>query len=188
VITSILFRRDETRGFSLLEVLVSLTILMVGILAIVFFFSQPLEAARNAEYRTKAALYAQMKAEEIRRDDDTSNTLIRAIESLTVPTAPITFPQDPNLAYQFSGRTIQYPGVSPNGDPGVARVIIRYSAEYRQSANTDKDVLYELRFGPKSASSQPARPDAAGASGRYDYRRDHHRRIRGGLHSDASRP
>jgi prepilin-type N-terminal cleavage/methylation domain-containing protein len=148
VILQTWIRRMGARGFSLLEVLVSLTILMVGILAIVFFFSQPLEAARNAEYRTKAALFAQMKAEEIRRDDDTTNTLIRTIEALTVPTTPITFPQDPNLAYQFSGRTILYPGVSPQGDPGVARVIIRYSAEYRVSTNPDKDVLYELRFGP----------------------------------------
>jgi type II secretory pathway pseudopilin PulG len=140
--------RNRTAGFSLLEVLVSLTILMVGILSIVFFFAQPLDAARNAEHRTKAALYGQMKAEEIRRDDDTSNTLIRTIEALTVPTTPVDFAQEPNLAYQFSGRTILYPGVSPQGDPGVARVIIRYSTAYRQSTNTDKDVLYELRFGP----------------------------------------
>ena len=138
----------KNRGFSLLEVLVSLTILMIGVLSIIFFFSQPLETARKAEYRTKAALYAQMKAEEIRRDDDTSNTLIRSIEQLTSPTASITFAQEPNLAYQFSGRTILYPGLSPAGDPGVARVIVRYSPTYRQSTNSDKDVLYELRFGP----------------------------------------
>jgi prepilin-type N-terminal cleavage/methylation domain-containing protein len=138
----------KSRGFSLLEVLVSLTILMIGVLSIIFFFSQPLETARKAEYRTKAALYAQMKAEEIRRDDDTSNTLIRTIEMLTAPTDPVTLAQEPNLAYQFSGRTILYPGLSPAGDPGVARVIVRYSSSYRQSTNTDKDVLYELRFGP----------------------------------------
>lgn len=137
-----------TRGLTLIEVMISLAILLVGVLAVVYFFPQTLQSAARAEYRTKAAVLAQMKAEEIRRDDDTTHTLIHAIEQMQVPSTPVTFSQEPNLAYQFSGRTILYEGETPAGDPGVARVIVRYSPEYRVSNNPNKDVLYELRFGP----------------------------------------
>jgi type II secretory pathway pseudopilin PulG len=140
--------RNHSAGLTLLETMVALGILLVGILAIVFFFPQQLQTAANAEYRTKAAVLAQMKAEELRRDDDTTHTLIHAIESLQAPTTPVTFSQEPNLAYQFSGRSILYEGETPAGDPGVARVIVRYSPGYRVSSNPNKDVLYELRFAP----------------------------------------
>lgn len=140
--------QQNSRGITLIEVMISMAILLIGVLAIVFFFPQTLQSAATAEYRTKAAVLAQMKSEEIRRDDDTTHTLIHAIESLQSPTAPVTFPQDPNLAYQFSGRSILYEGETPAGDPGVARVIVRYSPEYRVSNNPNKDVLYELRFAP----------------------------------------
>lgn len=141
--------RRSSYGFSLLEVLVSLAILLIGIVAIIFFFPQSLEAARRAEDRTKAAVLAQMKAEEIRRDDNSNNDLVNAIRTMSAPTAPITFAQEPDLAYQFSGTSILYAGESgPNGEPGIARVIIRYSPEFRRSNNPNRDVLYELRFGP----------------------------------------
>ncbi len=136
------------RGFSIVEVIVAVAILMIGILSIVFLFPTTLRSARLTEMQTRATFLAQMKAEEIRRDDDTSSTPVRAIENLATPTAPITFPQDTELAYQFSGRTLLYEGETPDGDPGVARVIIRYAPEFRQSADPTKDVLYELRFGP----------------------------------------
>ena len=142
------YRTSARTGFSLLEAIVSLSILLVGIVLIVLLFPGFLISARDAEHETKAVVLAQMKAEEIRRDDDTSNTLVNAIRNLNAPTAPITFTQDPELAYQFSGTTILYGGQTPEGDPGVARVIIRYSPQFRQSSSPNKDVLYELRFGP----------------------------------------
>lgn len=136
------------RGFTLLEAIVSLSILLVGIVLILTLFPRFLMSARDAEMETKAVMLAQMKAEEIRRDDDTSNTLVLAIQNLTAPTAPVEFTQEPTLAYQFSGNTILYGGVTPQGDPGVARVIVRYSPNFRVSSNPNNDVLYELRFGP----------------------------------------
>jgi type II secretory pathway pseudopilin PulG len=135
-------------AFTLLEAIVSLSILLVGIVMILVLFPRFLISARDAEHETKAVMLAQMKAEEIRRDDDTSNTLVNAIRNLPSPTAPVEFTQDPELAYQFSGTSLLYGGVTPEGDPGVARVIIRYSPNFRQSTSPNKDVLYELRFGP----------------------------------------
>ena len=47
----------------------------------------------------------------------------------------------------FSGVSVKYAAEEedpddPRDDPGVARVIIQYSAEFRP----EQDVLYELRF------------------------------------------
>lgn len=142
-----MIRGNGTRGVSLLEAIVSLSILLVGIIMILTFFPRFLVAARDAEMETKAVMLAQLKAEEIRRDDDTSGTLVMAIRNLTVPTQPMQFTQAPELAYQFSGRSILYEGQTPEGDDGVARVIIRYAPQFRVSNNPDHDVLYELRFG-----------------------------------------
>lgn len=139
---------NRARGVSLLEAIVSLSILLIGIVLILIMFPRFLVASHDAEMETKAVMLAQMKAEEIRRDDDTSGTLVNAIRSLNQPTPPIQFTQEPELAYQFSGTSILYEGTTPAGDPNVARVIIRYSADYRVSNNPNQDVLYELRFGP----------------------------------------
>lgn len=142
------FPIKPVKGFSLLEAIVALTILIAGVVGIIFMFPQVLGNARHSEMQTRAVFLAQRKAEEIRRDDDVANTLINAIRDSNTPTAPVTFPQDPELAYQFSGQSILYDAASPEGTPGVARVIVRYSPEFRTSSNPDKDVLFELRFAP----------------------------------------
>lgn len=139
---------NKKRGVSLLEAIVSLSILLGGIVMILLVFPRFLVAANEAELETKAVMLAQMKAEEIRRDDDTSGTLVNAIRNLTEPTYPVEFAQESQLAYQFSGTSILYTGTSPAGDAGVPRVIIRYSPNFRVSSSPNKDVLYELRFGP----------------------------------------
>jgi prepilin-type N-terminal cleavage/methylation domain-containing protein len=141
-------RIDHRRGYTLIEVLVALAILLAGVLAIVMFFPRTLSASAEAVLVTEAAVLAQMKAEEIRRDDDVQGSLVKAISQRTTPTDGIPFVQEPNLAYSFSGRTVLYPADQPNdGDPrnddGVARVLIRYAKSYRST----EDVIYELRFG-----------------------------------------
>jgi Tfp pilus assembly protein PilV len=125
---------------------VGLSILTAGLLAILAIFPHTLRAQREAELLTIAASLAQMKAEEIRRDDDQQKSLITEIKKMTEPSSPIIFPGEPRLAYSFSGQTILYTqGVDPadpRTTPGIARVIIRYSPDYRSS----QDVVYELRF------------------------------------------
>lgn len=134
------------RGLSLLEVLVAAGILTAGMLSILAIFPYTVKAQTDAELLTKAATLAQMKAEEIRRDDSTDARLVQAIQDLAAPTAPIAFLNEPRLTYSFSGQTILYQDVTNPGDPriagGVARVIIRYAPTYRPT----QDVIYELRF------------------------------------------
>ena len=94
---------------------------------------------------SRAALLAQMKAEEIRRDGDRAERLLNAIRALNTPSDIITFPNHPKFAYCFCGISLIDPRDDPDDprdDHGVARVIVMYSLEYRGS----NEVLYELRF------------------------------------------
>ena len=54
---------------SLLEVMVALGILTAGILSIMAIFPYTIKAQQEGELLSEAAALAQMKAEEIRRDD-----------------------------------------------------------------------------------------------------------------------
>jgi len=139
-------RSGRRRGFSLLEVIVGLSILTAGILAVMTIFPLTLRGQRDAELLTIAAALGQMKVEEIRRDDDRTGRLVSEIRNLTTPSDPIVFPIEPRLSYSFSGRTIRYANTGIPDDPraadSVARVIIRYSPQYRAS----QDVVDEVRF------------------------------------------
>ena len=141
------------RGFSLVEALVSITIFLVGAVLIVFLFPRALEAAREAELQTKAAFLAQMKAEEIRRDDDQLRTLGQMIAGLTDTTDPVVFSQEEDLSYVFSSRSILYRNENPpvpEGDDNVARVLIlrNRGGKPPQKPIQPRDVIYELRFAP----------------------------------------
>lgn len=149
------------RGFTLIEVLISLTILFVGILLIIFLFPRTLRESIDAELLTKAALLAQQKAEEIRRDDDQQRTMYFAIARRQRPTVPVPFPEDNRLCYSFSGITRLYNEQPDIGDPGVARVLVSFNKDYRPSNREDRtvfwaaigpelygEVIYELRFAP----------------------------------------
>ena len=132
-------------GYSLIEVLVSVAILLAGIVSIINFFPLGLKAQNRAMDVSKAALLAQLKAEEIRRDNDSANRLINAIRSLRTPTPAIQFPNDPKFAYCFCGISVVDPRDAPDDprdDYGVARVIVMYSKEYKGK----NEILYELRF------------------------------------------
>lgn len=137
-------RSARARGFSLLEVLVALAILSAGVLAVAAVFPKTLQAGNDSQILTEAAALAQMKAEEIRRDNDRDGRLVEAIKNLANPTDPVQFPREPRLTYSFSNRSLLYTTdpTDPRAAPGVPRVIVRYAADYRKS----QDVVYELRF------------------------------------------
>lgn len=137
--------RYATAGFSLLEVLVALAILMAGIVGILQFFPTALQASHEAALRSRAVLLAQQKAEELRRDADQDGQLIEAIAQLSSPTDPVVFPEEERLMYQYHSQSV----LDPDGDPsdpqfahGVPRVVIRLNPE----RFGDADVLFELRF------------------------------------------
>lgn len=135
-------------AFSILEVLVSLAVLLTGIVAILSFLPSTLRQNQRSADISIAAYLAQLKAEEIRRDDTSSGQVVNRIRALTAPTAPITFGFDKRFAYQFCGVSVidaddePGPDDDPRDDPNVARVIVLYDAAYRPSGG----VLYELRF------------------------------------------
>jgi prepilin-type N-terminal cleavage/methylation domain-containing protein len=130
-----------SRGFTLIEALVALTILLTGIVAIISFFPMSIQQNQRAVDTSIAAYLAQMKAEEIRREVRYVTgppSLIDEIEGLPVPSPPLTFPLNPRFAYSFCGESQLRPGTFPN----VARVIVQYDQGFRPQ----QEILYELAF------------------------------------------
>lgn len=140
------------RAFSLLEVLVSSALLVSGIVAILFFFPSNLRQNQRVVDISTAAYIAQMKAEEIRRDDTVNGDLIQAVQNLTSATAAVPFALDDRFAYRLVGISMLDPDdedpnpppldPDPRDEEGVARVIVQYNRTFRES----EDILYELRF------------------------------------------
>lgn len=137
--------RRHRQGFTFVEILVAMILLLVGMVALMKVFPPTLRANSDSAMRHKAILFAQRKAEEIRRDDDRQESMQKTIAALNTPTAPLVVPEDRRLVYQFSGRSILDP-VPTVGDPlsrdNVARIIVRYNEDFRP----DGKILYELRF------------------------------------------
>jgi prepilin-type N-terminal cleavage/methylation domain-containing protein len=136
---------SRSRGYSLIEVLVSLTILLTGIVAVAAYFPMALRANQRSTNQSIAAFLAQAKAEEIRRDNDTGGSLVREISELTAPTPPIIFTTSPFFTYSFSGVSAIDPVDDPDDvrdDHGVARVIVQDAPSFR----SDQEILFELRF------------------------------------------
>ncbi len=137
--------KRQGSGYTLLEVLVALAILVVGVVGILQFFPPSLRASSEASLRGRAVLLAQQKAEEIRRDSDSGGILIDNIATSGDPTDPIPFQEDDRLVYQFYNQSLRVPDGDPSDPefaPGVPRVIVSYNEQFRPSG----DVLYELRF------------------------------------------
>lgn len=138
-------KRVGRRAFTLVEVLVALALLLAGIIAIVQLFPVSLEANKDAALQGNAALLAQQKVEELRRDHDFLARMIQEIENRTEPTEPVVWPVDTRLTYSYSGRSLlaaaDTPG-DPRDDIGIARVLVRLAPDY----NPDEPVIYELRF------------------------------------------
>lgn len=135
------------RGLTLTEVLVALAIFLFGVVALLNFFPLKVRTGMDAAILSEAVLLAQLKAEEIRRDNDPSGPFYAWIRSLTGPEPPggIPFEQNRDLLYAFSGRSVMDPvddpGV-PEDDFNVPRIIILSPRQSRFSSG----VVYELRF------------------------------------------
>ena len=87
-------KQGKQSGFSLTEVLASLTILLIGILALVSLFPQGMKSAKVAEDLTVAAFLAQQKAEDIKREE--------FLWPAGTNAGPTQFPLEPNFRWQVS--------------------------------------------------------------------------------------
>lgn len=141
-----MIRRPAHRGFTLIEVLVALALLLAGIVAIVQLFPVSLRANTEAVLMGDAAVLARQKVDEIRRDHDRQAQLVQLLRSRDTPTDPIVWSEDPRLTYSFSGQSLFATEGDTSGDPedddNVARVIVRLAPDY----DPDERVIYELRF------------------------------------------
>lgn len=104
---------DAVRGFTLLEVLVGLSILTVGMLTIFTLIPPLLKANTDAELESIAGSLAMLKVEEIRRDsrqllrdDPNTSTLVEVILALDAPTSVAIFSYERRLAYRFEREVI----------------------------------------------------------------------------------
>lgn len=121
-----------------------MTILATGIVAIVSFFPMSLRQNHLAIDKSIAAYLAQMKAEELRRDNNAGGALIDEIKEMRVETPRATFPIDKRFAYSFTGLSIPDPADpgNPASNHQVALIVVRYSRDYRAT----EDFLYRLAF------------------------------------------
>ncbi len=135
------------RGFTIVEVAVALAIFLFGVVALLNFFPVKIRAGADAALLTEAVFLAQLKAQEVRRDNDPADSFYDWMRSLTSPEPVdgIAFAQNPNLRYAFSGRSVIDPfdeAAVPEDDFGVPRIIV-ISPTHASRAN---GVIYELRF------------------------------------------
>lgn len=128
------------RAFTLLEVLMGLSLLTMGILGILWLYPWTLRANQTAELRTAAGGLAMMKVEELRRDDTvTSVSLTDTLLTVDTPTTPLVWPLDERLAYSFASDVVTISSGTETTSQTVAKVIV-YDA-------TDLDTtLTELFF------------------------------------------
>ena len=136
---------QRRRGFTLIEVLVALVILLAGIVGIVQLFPVSLQANADAEIKGTAVLLAQKKVDELRRDADTLDVIMTTIEMRDTETAPVVFPEDDRFTYSYMGESVYGPTgnpMDPRDDSDVARVIIRLN----NTVDPDRPVIYEMRF------------------------------------------
>lgn len=137
--------RRRRSAYTLVEVLVALVVLLVGIVAIVQLFPVSLQGNKEAELRGAAALLAQQKVDELRRDRDQLDLVLAEIRSRTTPTSQVVWNVDDRLAYSFCGvstlATADDPA-DPTDDPNVARVVVTLNKAFDPSGRT----IYELRF------------------------------------------
>jgi prepilin-type N-terminal cleavage/methylation domain-containing protein len=150
---------SHRRGFTLIEVLVALAILLAGLVTLVQLFPVSLQASADAALQGEAIFLAQQKVEELRRDRDQLANIITYVQNRATPTDALPFPHQPRLAYCYSGVSLLYPvfdPADPRTFPNVARVIIRetvadsYVTDFDDEGNWEGPVpgrvLYELRF------------------------------------------
>ena len=88
------FNKKNNQGFTLTEVLASLAILLIGILALVSLFPQGMKSAKVAEDLTVASFLAQQKAEDIKRQE--------FLWSAGTTAGPTPFPLEPAFRWQAS--------------------------------------------------------------------------------------
>ncbi len=94
--------RRANKGFTLLEVIISLVIFVMGVIAVVYLFPMGLKASKKAELISKVSILAQKKIE------DTKSAGFQAIDPLG-PEIPLEGTEG-NLSWRLSLRDVTASG------------------------------------------------------------------------------
>jgi prepilin-type N-terminal cleavage/methylation domain-containing protein len=95
------------RGFTLLEVIISLVIFVMGVIAVVYLFPMGLKASKKAELTSLVSILAQKILE------DTKSARFQAIDPLS-PQIPLEGTEG-NLRWRISLRDVTAPGTEEKG-------------------------------------------------------------------------
>jgi prepilin-type N-terminal cleavage/methylation domain-containing protein len=82
-------RPSSSRGFSMVELMIALTVLVIGILAIARLFPLTSRAAVRDRHRTQAAYFAQQKVETLRTLADNHSDLTEGRHPAGTSTEPL---------------------------------------------------------------------------------------------------
>ncbi|MFH1778463.1 MAG: prepilin-type N-terminal cleavage/methylation domain-containing protein [Candidatus Omnitrophota bacterium] len=122
-------RHRRHNGFTLIEIVISLAILAVGLVALLALFVLSFDTASRAANLTDAAIYAQYKMEEIKRDG----------YSIAVGTTTGSF--NPNYSWE-----LVVTDEAPTGYLKKALLTINWS--YRGRTFNEKFVYYLAKYAP----------------------------------------
>lgn len=139
------FHARRRRGFTLIEVLVALALLLAGIVTIVQLFPTSLKANADAALKGSSAVLTQQKVEELRRDADWAGDIIVEVQNLSAPTLPVAWPLDTRLTYSYNGESFfsdTDTPTDPTDDADTARVAVRLNPEFDPRGT----IVHEMRF------------------------------------------
>lgn len=132
-------RCSPLTGFTLIEVLLALAILGVGLASILSLFALGGSSARRAYNNTRAALYAQLTFEDLKRYS------ISNFSNINSSLQPATF-STPPAEYSDLTRTLV---VNLNPYSGLPNyVMVELTISWNNNNRQEKFITYLTRYGP----------------------------------------
>lgn len=123
-------KRKFLRGFTLIEIVISLAILAVGLLALLALFPVGFDAAKRSANITQAAIFAQQKMEEIKKDGFPETGTTKG-----------NFTDDPRFSW-----TLNVIDVEPIGY--LRKVTLTITWTHRNKERSEEFITYIAKFTP----------------------------------------
>jgi len=115
--------KSNTKGFTLIEIVISLGILVVGILAVLALFPVGFDSASRSADLTKATIYAQLKMENIKKYG-------YPVSAVATPTDFTTLDANAETRFKYTVQ-VSTAGLPPNCQQVTLRVAWTYKGKTR---------------------------------------------------------